>query len=77
MTRTPGAGPDDKLTTDPPLPPGTRDVDALVGDPVSERGSADDGRARSRPDVEDVLDGEAPGDAGDADEDPVTVEPPD
>jgi len=26
--------PHDKLTTDPPRPPGTPDVDEIVGDPV-------------------------------------------
>jgi hypothetical protein len=78
VTRSSGAGPDDQLTTDPPRPPGTADVDALVGDPVAEAatpegGSPTDG-GRSRPGDEDVTDGSAPG-GGDGD--PVSVEPPD
>jgi hypothetical protein len=40
----------DKLTTDPPRPPGTPDVDDLVGDPVREQGP------RVEPDDEDVTD---------------------
>jgi hypothetical protein len=51
----------DKLTTDPPRPPGTPDVDDLVGDPVPT-GEQED---RSVPDDEDVSG------------DPVSVEPPD
>jgi hypothetical protein len=31
---TASSGSHDKLTTDPPRPPGTPDVDDLVGDPV-------------------------------------------
>ena len=53
--------PSDKLTTDPPRPPGTPDVDELVGDPVP---SAEKG-PRTEPDDEDVT------------SDTVSVEPPD
>jgi hypothetical protein len=51
----------DKLTTDPPRPPGTPDVDDLVGDPMParERGTRNES-------AED-----------DVDDDPVAVEPPD
>jgi hypothetical protein len=42
--------PADKLTTDPPRPPGTPDVDDLVGDPMQEQGR------RVEPDDEDVTD---------------------
>ena len=52
----------EKLTTDPPRPPGTPDVDDLVGDPVP--GAESDGQ-RSEPDDEDVA------------SDTVSVEPPD
>ena len=60
----PGDSPADKLTTDPPRPPGTPDVDELVGDPVpaAER--------RTRPDDEDVPDADEVGDT-------VSVEPSD
>jgi len=40
-----------KLTTDPPRPPGTPDVDELVGDPIP---AAPHGR-RSEPDDEDIV----------------------
>ena len=40
----------DNLTTDPPRPPGTPDVDDLVGDPVPT------GEQRAEPDNEDVAD---------------------
>ena len=40
----------DNLTTDPPRPPGTRDVDDLVGYPVPT------GEQRTEPDNEDVSD---------------------
>jgi hypothetical protein len=51
----------DKLTTDPPRPPGTPDVDDLVGDPVPTREQI----TRTEPEDEDVTD------------DAVSVEPPD
>jgi hypothetical protein len=54
----------EKLTTDPPRPPGTPDVDDLVGDPVPGAGS--DG-TRDEPDPP----------ADDRASDTVTVEPPD
>jgi len=41
--------PHDKLTTDPPRPPGTPDVDDLVGDPVPTG-------EQITPDDEDVTD---------------------
>ena len=53
-----------KLTTDPPLPPGTPDVDDLVGDPVPT------GEQRTEPDNEDVTSEDGTGDT-------VSVEPPD
>jgi hypothetical protein len=52
-----------KLTTDPPRPPGTPDVDDLVGDPVPT------GEQRREPDRE--PEGE------DVTSDTVSVEPPD
>ena len=53
--------PHDELTTDPPRPPGTPDVDDLVGDPVPTGEQID----RTEPDDEAVTD------------DTVSVEPPD
>jgi hypothetical protein len=53
----------DKLTTDPPRPPGTPDVDEIVGDPVPTGEQID---RREEPENEDVTD-----------DDPVAVEPPD
>lgn len=50
-----------KLTTDPPRPPGTPDVDDLVGDPMPARERG----ARNESAEDDV------------DDDPVAVEPPD
>lgn len=78
MTAAPGTGPGgaepDKLTTDPPLPPGVPDVDELVGDPVTDPTRAG---GRARPEHEDV-DGGGGDDGGDGDgADPVSVEPPD
>ena len=63
----------DKLTTDPPRPPGTPDVDDLGGDPVptadGPRKSPDEGpgeaSGREVPEDEDVA------------SDTVSVEPPD
>jgi hypothetical protein len=52
----------EKLTTDPPRPPGTPDVDELVGDPVPTGGG---GQERDEPTDEDVA------------SDTVSVEPPD
>jgi hypothetical protein len=54
--------PHEKLTTDPPRPPGTPDVDDLVGDPVPGAGSD---AKRGEPDDEDRA------------SDTVSVEPPD
>jgi hypothetical protein len=54
--------PHEQLTTDPPRPPGTPDVDDLVGDPVP---GAERGETRIEPDDEDVA------------SDTVSVEPPD
>jgi hypothetical protein len=54
--------PHEKLTTDPPRPPGTPDVDDLVGDPVPAAASDAD---RDEPEDEDVA------------MDTVSVEPPD
>jgi len=62
MTRSTGPDAHDKLTTDPPRPPGTPDVDDIVGDPVPTGEQID----RSEPENEDVTD-----------DDPVAVEPPD
>ena len=68
----------DKLTTDPPLPPGTPDVDELVGDPVPADARA---RPRTEPDDEDVTgehvtdEDDVPGE--DEASDAVSVEPPD
>lgn len=42
--------PDHELTTDPPRPPGTPDVDDIVGDPVPT------GEQRTEPQDEDVTD---------------------
>ena len=53
-----------KLTTDPPRPPGTPDVDDLVGDPVPAAEQSDEPRN------EDVTDEDGTADA-------VSVEPPD
>lgn len=64
MAESPGPGPHDKLTTDPPRPPGTPDVDELVRDPgATEQGSAKE--ERTDPADEDVT------------SDTVSVEPPD
>ena len=60
---TDAATPPDKLTTDPPRPPGTPDVDEIVGDPVPTGEQID---RREEPENEDVTD-----------DDPVAVEPPD
>jgi hypothetical protein len=57
---------DENLTTDPPRPPGTPDVDELVGDPTPSSRS-------TRPDEPDHDD---PGQE-DAASDTVSVEPPD
>ena len=60
-----------KLTTDPPRPPGTPDVDELVRDPVPTgdgpvgRSGPDPGSEKEVPDDEDVA------------SDTVSVEPPD
>ncbi len=56
-----------KLTTDPPRPPGTPDVDDLVGDPVptGEQRREPDRDPDHKPDGEDVT------------SDTVSVEPPD
>ncbi|MDT7580446.1 MAG: hypothetical protein QOK35_1710 [Pseudonocardiales bacterium] len=51
----------DQLTTDPPRPPGTPNVDDLVGDPLP----AQEQGARNESAEDDV------------DDDPVAVEPPD
>jgi hypothetical protein len=51
----------DKLTTDPPRPPGTPDVDEIVGDPLPTGEQIE----RVEPDDEDVAD------------DTGAVEPPD
>jgi len=51
----------DRLTTDPPRPPGTPDVDEIVGDPVPTGEQI----GRAEPDDEDVT--------GDS----ASVEPPD
>jgi len=61
MTRSTGPDAHDKLTTDPPRPPGTPDVDDIVGDPVPTGEQID----RSEPENEDVTD------------DTAAVEPPD
>ena len=53
--------PHDRLSTDPPRPPGTPDVDDIVGDPTA----GDDG-PRTEPADADVADADAP-----------AVEPPD
>jgi hypothetical protein len=53
--------PHDKLTTDPPRPPGTPDVDEIVSDPLPTGEQIE----RVEPDDEDVADGTA------------SVEPPD
>ena len=65
MTDSPGSAASDptKLTTDPPRPPGTPDVDELVGDPTAP--DADGGRVE--PPDEDVT----------TQEDPAAPEPPD
>ena len=55
-----------KLTTDPPRPPGTPDVDDLVGDPVPA------GEQSDEPHNEDVTSEDE-----DQEADPVSVEPPD
>ena len=64
MTAPGNDSPTAKLTTDPPRPPGTPDVDELVGDPIpaAER--------RTRPDNEDLPD---EGEVGDT----VSIEPSD
>lgn len=52
-TAGPDSGPHDKLTTDPPRPPGTPDVDDLVGEVVArpdpDRIPPDDAAADSDP----------------------------
>jgi hypothetical protein len=53
--------PHDELTTDPPRPPGTPDVDEIVGDPLPTGAQIE----RVEPDDEDVAD------------DTGAVEPPD
>jgi hypothetical protein len=68
----------DKLTTDPPLPPGTPDIDELVGDPTPGAGSgrSDDAAGpRTEPDDEDVTSDGVVGEDGTPDT--VSVEPPD
>jgi hypothetical protein len=50
MTDTPDPDAHEQLTTDPPRPPGTPDVDDLVGDPVPT------GEQRTEPENEDVTD---------------------
>ena len=57
----------DKLTTDPPRPPGTPDVDELVGDPVP---TGEPAGSRTEPEDEDVTDEDRASDT-------VSVEPPD
>jgi hypothetical protein len=72
----------DKLTTDPPRPPGTPDVDELVGEPVPDRGT---GAPRTEPGNEDVTGADRAaadadpedGDAAGRPSDTVSVEPPD
>jgi hypothetical protein len=59
---------DENLTTDPPRPPGTPDVDELVGDPTPSSGPT--GPDRQEPDHDD------PGHE-DAASDTVSVDPPD
>jgi hypothetical protein len=59
---------DENLTTDPPRPPGTPDVDELVGESAPSSGST--GPDRREPDHED------PGHEDTA-SDTVAVEPPD
>jgi hypothetical protein len=59
----------EKLTTDPPRPPGTPDVDDLVGDPVPTGEQIE----RTEPDDEDVTDDGTNDGTGDT----VSVEPPD
>jgi hypothetical protein len=59
---------DEILTTDPPRPPGTPDVDELVGESAPSSGST--GPDRREPDHDD------PG-HGDTGSDTVAVEPPD
>jgi len=63
--------PHETLGTDPPRPPGTPDVDELVGDPVPT------GEQRTEPDNEDVTDDGAEDGAEDGTDDTVSVEPPD
>jgi len=63
MTDSYDLGDHDELTTDPPRPPGTPDVDEIVGDPVPTGEQID---RREEPENEDVTD-----------DDPVAVEPPD
>ena len=50
MTRSQDPDGHENLTTDPPRPPGTPDVDDIVGDPVPT------GEQRSEPQDEDVTD---------------------
>ena len=61
MTDSHDLGDHDELTTDPPRPPGTPDVDEIVGDPLPTGEQIE----RVEPDDEDVTD------------DTVAVEPPD
>ncbi len=63
----------DKLTTDPPRPPGTPDVDELVGDPVPAADRPQEGSDGSRGGK---SDGDVPH-GEDVDSDTVRVEPPD
>jgi len=65
MTRSTGPDAHDKLTTDPPRPPGTPDVDDIVGDPLPTGEQIDRSAREKEPETEDVSDGGAP------------VEPPD
>lgn len=62
MTDPADDAPTAKLTTDPPRPPGTPDVDELVGDPVPAAGR------RTRPENEDIPDEDEVGDT-------VAIEP--
>ena len=61
MTGSSDPGAHDELTTDPPRPPGTPDVDDIVGDPLPTGEQI----SRVEPDDEDVTD------------DAASVEPPD
>jgi hypothetical protein len=65
MTDSPGSDSTGRLTTDPPRPPGTPDVDELVGDPAAEA-AADTGGPVEPPDEDVTEEG-----------DPAAPEPPD